>query len=1248
MLALFSKVLSFLWRRAEDGAKAKTANQSPGPKYISGVVTRYCDDYGMIDDQIYFTTEDVLSSLSLCVGQKVHALVEEDPKSGGWKAVRVEKAHDKWEEDGNSPEIPNVWDQNMKVMIGNVTACTKLGGYINQTTSFSMSDVFEGYVPYKGDWVQAEYFINPTNWSSEACSVKPLRYKKVDKVKISAVYGRTGVVDESIFFTLDSVRLPQGYSPKRADTVSVVVVESNQSCYTWRALCIAPVDRNGLSSSSEESPSDQCLTILLRNKGGLEVTRMTHFGPVKQGENKSVTIWIENKGDAPHNLISCKFANVEKANQFRFQLPNKDEKQPALPSSHSPLQNSEGSFKDDAGQFDVFDNALQRGMPTSVPPLGRANPFGLLSSYIPRCSTISPLHLGLAYPLVPLLVTPPLSLQREDSTALQSTKLHDKYSKAEDRSVFMGDCCERGINMEVQQSPNVGGPVIVPGGKMSIVITCEARNLGYSKELLLFCFSDFIIGRFIEVEVVSEEECLIAATEKFRFRHCSPEKGSNCVSSKVVVSATPTRNVRRQLPSFIPAYPIPDRLKKCVEQKMDILVFEPCVAETLNVDNYKKTFSTLLWLEEIQDEIEIKEFSMSGETLKRNGNFLVLEVPGLTEGRPSLYQGDRVILRHQDFSETVVEYVCFISEIHEEEVTLKVNPALEQNYNFEPMDVEFCNCRTTFRRCHFAIEQAVHLGKLVLFPDAVVLQTPLVLDGWTDPNSASDNLILSSDQKDKVIEVQNEKNKCTGAPEKTAKGVHDHMKVVAERNNNGSKTRTILAKPNSREFFNPALNELQKLAVKRILSGECRPIPYILFGPPGTGKTVTIIEAILQIHYALPDSRILVCAPSNSATDLVCVRLHESQKLGPGAMVRVNASCRNEETLSDVIKRYSGDGEDIWKASRFRIIICTCSSAGMFYQIGLRIGHFTHAFVDEAGQASEPECLIPIGLMSEVSGQIVLAGDPLQLGPVIKSRLAMAYGLNVSFLERLMGRLLYTRDEKSFGAFGSYNPMLVTKLLKNYRSHSALLDLPSKLFYHKELEVCADPAVVNSLSTWDKLPRKHFPLIFHGVRGTETREGCNPSWFNPTEAVQVMRYCCILAKHVTTSVSAKNIGVITPYRKQGEKIRKLLQTVDLSEIKVGSVEEFQGQEYLVIIISTVRSSEIPYEEDTRYILGFLSNPKRFNVAITRPKALLIVVGNPHVLVKDPCFSALLEYSLINGVYIGCNLPPGLEALRHCD
>ncbi|MEQ2179681.1 hypothetical protein GOODEAATRI_027610, partial [Goodea atripinnis] len=135
------------------------------------------------------------------------------------------------------------------------------------------------------------------------------------------------------------------------------------------------------------------------------------------------------------------------------------------------------------------------------------------------------------------------------------------------------------------------------------------------------------------------------------------------------------------------------------------------------------------------------------------------------------------------------------------------------------------------------------------------------------------------------------------------------------------------------------------------------------------------------------------------------------------------------------------------------------------------------------------------------------------LGPIVKSKLAMAFGLGVSLLERLMANPLYTKQD------WGYNPKL----------------------------------------------------------GTEMREGNSPSWFNPVEAVQVMLYCCQLAKKLYNPVHPSDIGIIAPYRKQVcchiavqcEKIRVLLCKVGLSDIKVGSVEEFQGQEFLVIILSTV-------------------------------------------------------------------------------
>ncbi|XP_072452584.1 RNA helicase Mov10l1 isoform X4 [Notamacropus eugenii] len=1177
MLRLVSKAFSFLWRRAEDGEEeSEVRPQEPDEgttklKTVQGVVTRYCSDYGMIDDLVCFTSDAVTSQVPLNIGQEVTAIVEEDKTSSGLKAIRVEAVSDKWEDDSkNDCELP---DSSTKILIGCITSLVDDAGYINQTTYFSMQDVCEGFEPCKGDWVQAEYFIKPATWNSEAISVKPLRYKRVDQVCISSLCGRNGVIDDSIFFTLDSLRLPEGYKPRKSDLVNVVVVESNQSCYIWRALCMAPVERES-HIISEVGVDESCGTQLLKNKGDLEVTKMTNFGTLKEGESKNMVIWIENKGNVPQYLVSCRLAGWEKSKQFRFEMPDADQSCPEV----TPEPVKESCSEED-------NSSLSRGDKEII------------------CQPLDSISV----------------VSSEHSLGTNEQKEKDTLEKLDTGSEHSG------------QVP------ILPGKKTFIVIVCDARNPGRCMDLLLLCFSDFIIGRYIEVNVVSEEELLIAVTEPFSWKKSKAIPPLTSPKTTVVVT-TQKRNLRRQLPSFLPQYPIPDRLKRCVEQQLDILTFQPLLAELLKMSNYKDKFSTLLWLEEIHAELEIREFYMSGVILKKNGNYLVLEVPGLAESRPSLYAGDKVILKSQDYNEHVIEYIGYVTEIHEEDVTLKLNPEFEEAYNFEPMDVEFTFNRTTSRRCHFAVEQAIHLGEKVLFPENIILQSPQVSGTWNYlQDTASDeqsSLKQGNKSKKKPKEPQDH------SPKKRSTSSIEDVVTFATQTMNGVQA----LKSKEGEFFNPVLNDKQKLAVRRILSGDCRPIPYILFGPPGTGKTVTIIEAVLQIHSTLPDSRILVCAPSNSATDLVCMRLHESKVLAPGTMVRVNATCRFEETISDTVRLYCKDGEDVWKASRYRIIITTCSSSGLFYQIGVRIGHFTHVFVDEAGQASEPECLIPLGLISEVNGQIVLAGDPMQLGPVIKSRLALAYGLNVSMLERLMSRPLYLRDENAFGACGSYNPLLVTKLVKNYRSHSALLSLPSKLFYYKELEFCADTEVVNSLLGWEKLPKKGFPLIFHGMRGSETREGRSPSWFNPAEAVQVMRYCCLLTKHISSVVSVMDIGVITPYRKQVEKIRVLLRNVDLMDIKVGSVEEFQGQEYLVIIISTVRSNEDKFEDD-RFFLGFLANSKRFNVAITRPKALLIVLGNPHVLVKDPCFSALLEYSLSNGAYIGCDLPPELQSLQ---
>ncbi|XP_017673744.1 PREDICTED: RNA helicase Mov10l1 isoform X1 [Lepidothrix coronata] len=1201
MFCLLSKALSYFWRRAGDEDERWATSGDQELKTVQGVVTRLCHDYGMIDDMIVFTKDVVTKNMLLAIGQEVIATVEEDKTSGGLKAIRIDTIQDTQED--FSPTF-DASELHNKTLIGSITSLSKHGGYINQNTYFAKEDVWEDFKPYEGDWVQAKYFINLTTWKSEAVAVRPLRYKQVNKVRISSICGRTGTVDESIFFTLDSLRLPDGYSPRRHDLVNTIVVESSQSCYIWRALCLVPVSEDGQSHSSGGN-TDEPYEDLMREKGELKISRMTNFGTLKQGESKRIIIWIENKGSVPQSLISCRLAGWVKDKQFRVQIPQKCENSPEAYLPSFPI-NQEDLSKDGVNSFNSSGGTTcESSNNTSI----------IKSGVIPEGMNFQDTN---------------LSRTEENISLVKDENLQNGGSEQRD-------------HVEQPTGKITGEIVIPPGGKTFIVIICTAVNHGHSKELLLLGFSDFTVGRYIEATVTNEEELLIAPVEPF-----SPRKPKIIADSQLrkttVTGPKNRRNNRKWCSNFLPHYTIPDELRRCVEQKLDILTFQPLLAERLNLDNYKANFSTLLWLEEIQGEMDLKCFSMSGITLKRNGNFLVLEVPGVEEGRPRLVPGDKVILKSQVYSEHIIEYIAFITEICHEDVTLKVNADFEQAYNLEPMDVEFVQCRIPSRRCQLAIQQASYLGEKVLFPERLVLQSPQAVktQNTTEYCGVDDGLKQSSQQESKVKKKKNKQAKGMTSREVN---VQDMMRVTLPTSQLAGET--VALKERAGEFFNPMLNVQQKLAVKRILSGECRPTPYILFGPPGTGKTVTVIEAILQIHYTLPDSRILVCAPSNAATDLICLRLHQSGLLKPGAMVRVNAAFRSAEQIDDMVKPYCKDGDDIQKALWSRIVITTCSSAGLFYQTDTRLGHFTHVIVDEAGQASEPESLIPIGLISEAHGQIVLVGDPKQLGPVIKSKLALTFGLSMSLLERLTTRELYLRDEDAFGACGAYNPLLITKLTKNYRSHSALLALPSKLFYHKELEVCADASVVTSLLNWGKLPRKGFPLIFHGIKGTETREGHSPSWFNPAEAVQVMQYCCHLAKNENAAVSVTDIGVITPYRKQVEKIKFLLRSIDLADIKVGTVEEFQGQEYTAIILSTVRSQE-DLIDDEKYCLGFLCNPKRFNVAITRAKALLIVVGNPHVLVKDPCFCALLEYSLMNRVYVGCDLPSELECLQKCD
>lgn len=170
-----------------------------------------------------------------------------------------------------------------------------------------------------------------------------------------------------------------------------------------------------------------------------------------------------------------------------------------------------------------------------------------------------------------------------------------------------------------------------------------------------------------------------------------------------------------------------------------------------------------------------------------------------------------------------------------------------------------------------------------------------------------------------------------------------------------------------------------------------------------------------QILMRDPNARILACAPSNSAADLLADRLKQ-QGTAPSEMFRLNAPTRPVGNLSKTLvdcSRKIGDSfivPPIEELLRFRVIISTCSSSSLPYAMGATRGHFSHIFLDEAGQALEPEAMISIRTMAGPKTNIVLSGDPKQLGPIVRSQLATACGFGRSYLDRLMDLPVYDID----------------------------------------------------------------------------------------------------------------------------------------------------------------------------------------------------------------------------------------------
>ncbi len=446
----------------------------------------------------------------------------------------------------------------------------------------------------------------------------------------------------------------------------------------------------------------------------------------------------------------------------------------------------------------------------------------------------------------------------------------------------------------------------------------------------------------------------------------------------------------------------------------------------------------------------------------------------------------------------------------------------------------------------------------------------------------------------------------------------------------------------------PNLNDSQNQAINDIIAARD---VAIIHGPPGTGKTTTITHAIQQL--SKKEATILVTAPSNSAVDLLTERLSD---LGLNVIRVGNISRVDESLIRHTLEMQLANHPDYKNVKKIRkdaaemhrkaikltkksgwqnrqemkdsfkeskelknwadqleestidqilsnadVITCTLVSITNKYVAKLK---FQTIFIDEAAQALEPATWIPI-LRAR---RVVFAGDPLQLPPTVKSRKAQKGGFGITMMERGI-------------------ETLPSSLLKvQYRMNEVIMNFSNQMFYENQL--IADLSVRHK--TLGQANGNHAPLEFVDTAGCGFNEVVNPEFksrCNPDEYLILREHLYLLTQNANQD-EKPSIGIISPYR---EQVILMQKDIDIDselegfDITINTIDGFQGQERDVIYISLVRSND-------KGTIGFLSDYRRMNVAMTRAKQKLVIIGDSATIGNNKFYNKFLDYCEKHGTY----------------
>ena len=467
-------------------------------------------------------------------------------------------------------------------------------------------------------------------------------------------------------------------------------------------------------------------------------------------------------------------------------------------------------------------------------------------------------------------------------------------------------------------------------------------------------------------------------------------------------------------------------------------------------------------------------------------------------------------------------------------------------------------------------------------------------------------------------------------------------RVINAKGNRLAYLRDLFASRQKAETFSfdpirfPWLNPAQEQAVNNVLRAKD---VAIVHGPPGTGKTTTLVEAIYETLRR--ENQVLVCAQSNMAVDWISERLVDRGvnvlRIGNPTKVndkmlsftyerrfadhpdypqlwsireairklRQNRKRRRDESYHQKIERLKSRATELEiriNAELFgeaRVIASTLAGSASHLLAGQKFGTL---FIDEAAQALEPACWIAIRRASRV----VLAGDHCQLPPTVKSIEALRGGLGITLMERIVRQ----------------KPDVVTLLKTQYRMNEQIMRFSSDWFYGGMVE--AAPQIrFRGILDFDN------PMAWIDTADVEGKEEFVGESFGRINRAEAQLTLDTLQEYFTKIGKQRilderiDVGVISPYRAQVQLLRRLIKKKEFFKpyrglISVNTVDGFQGQERDIIVISLVRANA-----DGQ--IGFLSDLRRMNVAITRARMKLIILGDVQTMTRHPFYKQLYEY-----------------------